>query len=287
MPPTTNGKWIETMKKLTLILLVLLGLGMNSYAQKSTYGSQKKAYVSIGLKGGLNFPRMLYFQNKALEGLPQEPWKLTPMGGIFVEIPVGSMLIIAPEAIYVQRGMETTYEHISGMTVHYSMNVSYADFRLPFELRLPIVPYFQPYVTVGAEAGVRLFGQIHIDRTTPAEINETIDVGDANMNLIHAGVLAGVGIRSRVNLGSFGLVLKLSATYHQGLLDTYSAREKEGDVPAMNVNAYQLTGSRLPRGLEVCLGIAIPFEPRHDDACASFSKDRRWFKHNRRTSFGY
>lgn len=275
------------MKKLSFFIWIMFGLSLSMVAQASFNSGEQKEYVSLGVKGGVNFPRMLYFQNEALSQLPQEPWMLTPMGGLFVEIPVSSMLIIAPEAVYVQRGLETTYEHISGMTVHYSMNVSYADFRLPFELRLPIVPYFQPYVTAGAEAGVRLFGQIHIDRTTPAEMNETIDVGDANMNLIHAGVLAGVGIRSRVNLGSFGLVLKLSATYHQGLLDTYSAREKEGDVPAMNVNAYQLTGSRLPRGLEVCLGIAIPFEPRHDDACASFSKDRRWFKHNRRTSFGY
>ena len=274
------------MRKISLILLVLFGLSCTMQAQGHSSRAEKQ-YVSIGIKGGLNFPRMLYMQNNALSNLPQEPWKLTPMGGLFVEIPVGSALIIAPEVVYVQRGLETTYEHVSGMTVHYSMNVSYADFRLPFELRFNIVPAFQPYIVVGGEAGMRLFDQIHLDRTAPAELNETIDVGDANMNLIHAGVLAGVGIRSRVNFGNFGMVFKLSATYHQGVLDTYSQREKEGDVPAVNVNAYQMTGSRLPRGLEVCLGIAIPLEPRQDDACASFSKDRRWFKHSRGSSFGF
>ena len=246
------------MKKISLILLVLFGLSFTMQAQGYSSRAEKQ-YVSIGIKGGLNFPRMLYMQNNALSSLPQEPWKLTPMGGLFIEIPVGSALIIAPEVVYVQRGLETTYEHVSGMTVHYSMNVSYADFRLPFELRFNIVPAFQPYIVVGGEAGMRLFGQIHLDRTAPAELNETIDVGDANMSLIHAGVLAGVGIRSR----------------------------EEGDVPAVNVNAYQMTGSRLPRGLEVCLGIAIPLEPRQDDACASFSKDRRWFKHSRGSSFGF
>ena len=282
----TIGKGGKAMKRLFVILLIMFGLTYSIQAQNPNR-KQQKEYVGIGLKGGLNFPRMLYMQNNALSQLPQEPWKLTPMGGLFVEIPVGSMLIIAPEVVYVQRGLETTYEHISGMNVHYSMNVSYADFRLPFELRFPIVPAFQPYLTVGAEAGMRLFGQIHIDRTQPAELDQTIDVGDANMSLIHAGVLAGVGIRSRVNLGSFGMVFKLSATYHQGVLDTYSEREKTGDVPAVNVNAYQLTGSRLPRGLEVCLGIAIPLEPKQDDACASFSRNRQWIKHSRRTSFGF
>lgn len=273
------------MKKYCLILLVLFGLCYTAEAQ-SYANAQKKEYVSVGLKGGLNMPRMLYFQNTALSKLPQD-WVFTPMGGLFVEIPVGESLIVAPEAMYVQRGIVTNYEHISGMQVHYAMNASYVDFRLPFEMRWAIKPYLQPYLVVGAEAGMRLFGQIHIDRTIPVELDETIDVGDANLNLIHAGAFAGLGVRSCIDLGNFGMILKLSASFHQGLLDSYSKMEKEGIADPQNVNAYQITGFRLPQGIEVCLGIAIPLEPRYDDACASFSKDRRWFKHNKRTSFGF
>ena len=276
------------MKKYYLILLVLLGLGLNTEAQKGSNVSKKEP-VSIGIKGGLNMPRMLYFQNTALSQLPQE-WMFTPTGGLFVEIPAGELLIISPEVMYVQRGLETRYihnEHISGMQVHYLMNASYADIRLPFELHWAIKPYLQPYLVVGAETGVRLFGQIYIDRTAPAELDETIDVGDANLNLIHAGAFAGLGIRSRIDLGGFGMILKLSASFHQGLLDSYSKMEKEGIADPQNVNAYQITGSRLPQGIEVCLGIAIPLEPKQDDACASFSKDHRWIKHNKRGYFGY
>lgn len=273
------------MKKLYLFLLFFLGLGFSAKAQGYA-AVQQKEYVSIGLKGGLNMPRMLYFQNIALSKLPQN-WMFTPTGGLFVEIPASELLIIAPEAMYVQRGMETNYEHISGMKVHYVMSASYADFRLPVEFRLPVKPFFQPYLIVGAEAGMRLFGIIHIDRTAPAELDQTIEVGDANLNLIHAGAFAGLGIRSRVNLGDFGINLKLSATYHQGLLDSYSKLEKEGTAEPMNVNAYQISGYRLPQGIEACLGIAIPLEPRLEDACAAFSKDHRWFKHNKRKSFGY
>lgn len=270
------------MKKLYLVVIVLLGLGCMAQAQSY----EQKQYVSIGIKGGLNLPRMFYFQNKALNKLPQE-WVFTPTGGLFVEIPIGEALIIAPEAMYVQRGTETNYEHISGSKVHYSMNASYADVRLPFELRLPIKPYFQPYVTLGAEAGMRLFGQIHIDRTAPVEMEETIDVGDANLKMIHAGAFAGLGIRSRINLGDFGLILKLSATFHQGLLDSYSQMEHDGSANPLNVNAYQITGYRLPQGIEACFGIAIPLEPRKDDACASFSRNRQWIKHNRRAFYGF
>ena len=273
------------MKKYCLIISLLLGVSAIATAQMSQYNNKKEA-IAIGIKGGLSIPQMWYAGNEPLSRLDQK-MNFTPTGGLFAEIPVSSVLIIAPEAMYVQRGTDIEYEHISGTMVHYTMNVSYADLRLPFEFRWPIKPYIQPYLVVGAEAGMRLFGQIHIQRTVHVEMDETIDVGDANMGLINAGAFAGVGLRSRFNIGALGMVVKLSASYHQGILDTYSAMEKEGTADPVNVNAYQITGSRLPRGIEATLSIAIPLERRPDDACASFSKSRTWIKHSRRTMYGY
>lgn len=273
------------MKKLCLIIGLLFSLSIVSQAQTSR-NSQKKEPLAVGIKGGLNMPRMFYLGNASLSQLKQK-MNLTPTGGLFVEIPVGSVLMIAPEVMYVQRGTDIEYEHFSGTKVHYAMNVSYVDLRLPFELRWAIKPFVQPYLVLGAEGGMRMFGQIHIQRTAPVEMNKTIDVGDANMNLVYAGVFAGLGVRSRFDIGSLGMIVKLSASYHQGFLDTYSVKEKEGVAQPFNVNAYQITGSRLPRGIEVTLGVAIPLESKPDDACASFSKDRRWVKHSKRGYFGY
>ena len=255
------------------------------FAQTSNNQPMEKA-VSIGLKGGVNMPRMYYYNNEALLQLPQKD-TITLMGGLFVDIPLGDVFALAPEVVYLQRGTDINYEHQSGAQVHYSMLVHYVDFRLPLEVRLPIKPYFQPYFTLGAEAGMRLGGQIHIDRTQPIALNETIDVGDANMNLIHAGAFAGLGIRSRLTLGDRHLLLKLGASVHQGLLDNYGAAEKEGSVPAVNVNAYQLTGMRLPQGLEVTLGVAIPLEKHLKDACATFANDRYRHRGNKGHLFGY
>ena len=274
------------MKKHIIILLALLGFGITLQAQMYFDKVVQKEAVAIGLKGGINLPRILYFQNVPLSRLPQD-WTITPMGGMFVEVPMGSSLIIAPEAVYVQRGTDISYEHFSGSKVHYTMNVSYADIRLPFEFRVPIKPFFQPYLTIGAEAGMRLFGQIHIDRTDPVVFDQTIDVGDANMNLIHVGAFAGLGIRSKFPIGRYDLVLKLSVTCHQGLLDSYSKSEKIGSVPSLNVNAYQITGYRLPQGIEACLGVAIPLHSRGEDACATFAKDRHSRHNSRGHLFGY
>ena len=273
------------MKKYLIIILICLGFIGASFAQTKNNQPAEKA-MSVGLKGGVNMPRMFYFNNEALSQLPQA-YLFTPMGGLFFDIPMGNVFALSPEFVYLPRGTDISYEHYSGAQVHYSMSVHYVDFRLPFEVRLPIKPYFQPYLMAGAEAGMRLGGQIHIDRSTPIELSETIDVGDANMNLIHAGAFAGVGIRSRMGMGNRHILLKFSASVHQGLLDSYGAAEKEGSVPAVNVNAYQITGWRLPQGLEVCLGIAIPLEKKLEDACATFSNDR-YRRHGKgRHLFGY
>ena len=114
------------MKKHIIILLALLGFGVALQAQMHFGNVVQKEAVAIGLKGGINLPRMLYFQNEPLSRLSQD-WTITPMGGLFVEIPMNSSLIIAPEAVYVQRGTDINYEHFSGSKVHYTMNVSYAD----------------------------------------------------------------------------------------------------------------------------------------------------------------
>ena len=117
--------------------------------------------------------------------------------------------------------------------------------------------------------------------------DETIDVGDANMTKIHAGAFGGLGIRSLVSIGNFDLLLKLSATYHQGFIDTYTKAEKEESVQAINVNAYKISGNRLPRGLEVSLSIGIPLKAPEDDACATFSRDRYRRRGSGRHLFGF
>ena len=53
-----------------------------------------------------------------------------------IERTVNNIKENAPEFDYVQRGTDITYEHISGMQVHYNLAVSFVDFRLPFFVHL-------------------------------------------------------------------------------------------------------------------------------------------------------
>lgn len=273
------------MKKLLLFLGLLIGLNYGAFAQMSSSQPFDKT-ISLGLKGGINMPRMWYFNNAALSQLPQND-TITLMGGLFLDIPLNENMSFVPEVVYVQRGTDMCYVHRTGAKVHYNISVSYADLRLPVEFYWPIKPYFQPYIVAGVEVGSRLFGKIQMDRTDPIAMNDTILVDSSNMFLIHAGAFAGAGIRSRINLGAMEVLLKLSATFHQGFVDSYSPYEKNGIAQAQNVNAYQISGWRLPQGLEVTLGIAILLKPRLKDACATFSNDRYRRHGNRGHLFGY
>lgn len=273
------------MKRISLIIGVLLACQMGAFAQMEQSRPMDRT-LALGIKGGVNMPRMLYFNNPALMQLPQS-FVFTPMGGLFLDIPLNEALVFSPEVAYVQRGTDMNYVHQpSGAEVHYSIMTHNVDLRLPLEVVWKVKPYFQPFVTVGAEAGMCMAGQIHLDRTDPIALDETLAVDSANMSMIHAGAFAGVGVRSNVSIGYQDLLLKLNVTFHQGLLDSYSAYEKDGTAEAVNVNAYHITGYRLPQGLEVSLGIAIPLKPRLKDACATFSNDRRR-RNNRGHLFGY
>lgn len=267
------------MKKNLLIASLLVLFGFGAMAQQDNA-------ISIGIKGGVNMPRMLYFKNMYLSSLPQAT-QFTPTGGLFVDIPLNDIIVIAPEVDYVQRGTGISYQHISGTFVNYSMAVRYVDLRVPFEFRIPIKPYLQPFFQVGVAGGWRLGGNIHIDRTMPVFLEADIEVGDANMTKVYAGIFTGLGIRSLVTIGQRDFLFKIGASYHQGILDTYTALEKEEGVPAENVNAYHITGSRLPRGIEFYLSFGIPLKPRPDDACRTFSNDRYRRRGSGRGLFGF
>ena len=274
------------MKKFVLIIGILLVCHTGLIAQMMQNKPSDKT-VSVGIKGGVNMPRMLYFKNPDLMKLPQS-FYVTPTGGLFVELPLTEFLYLSPEVDYVQRGTKTNYVHQpSGAEVNYSISTHNVDLRVPLELVWELKPYFQPFLTLGGEAGMCLAGQIHLDRSDPITFDQTLAVDSANMQMIHAGAYAGLGIRSKVTIGYQDILLKLSASFHQDLLDSYSKYEKDGTAQAINVNAYQITGNRLPQGLEVTLGIAIPLKPRLKDACATFAKDRSRRSGSHGHLFGY
>ena len=270
------------MKKRLAIIVIALLLPALGFSQ---IGSRNAECVAIGIKGGLALPGMAY-SDKHLSELTQDSY-MVPVGGIFVDVPIGGIVSIAPEVMWVNRGVKMQYTHFSGASVHYSIASNYVDLRVPVLVRLKVVDAFQPYVFGGAEAGYLLGGQIHIERSTPVALDETIDIGKANMASYHVGAYAGLGIRSDINCGSITLSVRLEASYHRGFVDSYSEMEHAETAVPVNINAYNITGKRMPKGLEICLGLGIPLRfDNSGDACSTFT-DKYRPKHRRGVLYGF
>lgn len=264
------------MRKAVLVLSVLLCFWATALAQmkKGGFGDA----TAIGIKGGLTIPKMLYTDGN-LFSLDQD-FVIKPIGGAFVDIPLNEMASFAPEVMLAQRGMATSYVHHSGTLVNYHIASNHVDLRLPFCCRYLVVNAFQPYAIAGIEAGCLLGGEIHLDRSNPdyaaaVDLDTTISIGAANMDLVHVGIFAGLGVRSDIDLGHYTLMIRLEATYHQGFVDSYSQMEHEETATPVNVNAYEISGLRLPYGFEFCLYLGVPLKFKHPrGACWSFSRNK-------------
>ena len=268
-------------KRLAIIVMALLlpALGFSQIGNRNTES------VAIGIKGGVALPGMSY-SDKYLSELAQDAF-FAPVGGLFVSVPLGDIVSIAPEVMRVNRGVKMQYTHFSGAAVHYSIASQYVDLRVPVLARLKVAEGFQPYVFTGAEAGYLLGGQIHISRSIPIVMDEIIDIGKANMAPYHAGAYAGLGIRSDINFGSLTLSVRLEASYHHGFVDSYSEMEHAETAAPVNINAYNSTGKRMPKGWEICLGLGIPLHfDNSDDACSTFT-DRYRPKHRKGVHYGF
>lgn len=270
------------MKKRFAIIVMALLLSTIGYSQ---IGSRNAESVAIGIKGGLALPGMAY-TDKHLSELTQKSY-IVPIGGIFVDVPIGGIVSIAPEVMWVNRGVKMQYTHFSGASVHYSIASQYVDLRIPVLVRVKVAEGFQPYVFAGAEAGYLLGGQIHIGRTVPITVDETINIGKANMAPYHIGAYVGLGIRSDIDCGSNTLSVRFEASYHHGFVDSYSEMEHAETAVPVNINAYNITGKRMPKGLEIGLGVGIPLHfDNSDDACSTFTNKYRP-KHRKGVLYGF
>lgn len=250
-----------------LFILCLLAISICAVGQRHPSNQ-----ISLGLKGGVNFAGMAY-TDWHLSELPQQ-MPLRPVGGIFVDIPLSKHFGLAPEIMYVERGMKTTYFHYSNYEVQYGIHSRYVDLRIPFLAGVNITSWMQPYLVVGVDAGWLLGGNIHLHQPGFPDSDTTIMIGKANMRNLYLGAFGGVGIRFFREINGQKAQLKIDATYNFDFVDTFTDMEHSDEAQPINVNAYNITGKRFPKGIEITVGITIPLRSGKDDACYSFSKNR-------------
>lgn len=260
---------------------VLLALLMHPQPLSSQTRRMPAETPALGFKVGVNLSEMEY-TDENLYGVSELPQQrvVRSLGGVFVSIPLTKSIGVAPELLYVERGMKTSYEHISGSVIYYEIQSRYVDVRLPMTIGVNLGSHIQPYLSMGVEAGYCLGGiisQTCTDWPVPDAEDVEIPIGKANMNRLHAGWFGGAGLKFFWRYNGQRAQLKLDASYHQGLVDSYSSMEHNDTSLPVNVHAYNANGRRLPKGLEFAVGVVIPFWPDKNDACYTFSRHtRKW-----------
>lgn len=255
------------MRKLAIVLCLLL---LPCWSMAQWTGNKTKDKITVGIKGGINLPGMRYTDSHQ-SVLPQDTI-LKPMGGVFVDIPINQFLTVAPEVMYVGRGVRTTYMHYSGIKTRYALNAHYVDLRIPVMLGIEVTSWFQPYLVVGPDVGYCLGGKIQIDQAGMPKPEISIPLGKANITPWYLGAFGGLGVRFFPTINEKRAQIKLDAVYNYSFIDSFSPMEHNESSQAQNVNAYNLTGERFPRGIEVTMGLVIPLI-QEKDACYGFSRN--------------
>ena len=278
------------MKKTILFLMILALVGQMTAQQ--TNSKQHKESVAIGLRFGGNLASYSYPNNESLNTLAFDTLmnRVRPMLGLNVEIPLfNGWMYVAPEVSFTGRGDSRVFLSTAvNDHVRYRAKVNYMEARLPISIAVPATSWLKPYVFAAPSFGVVLdtvgpfksqLSQTSFDN--PQTMHDTLGVSTSNMAPYDYGVTVGAGLRFRINFSSFAMLVKVEGGYYWGLCDTYSQKEHVDQSQAMNVNAYNINGTRLNRGIEAAISIAIPLDFHSSDDCFYWSDMNKRNNRNR------
>lgn len=284
------------MKKLSLLLfLTLLLLGNTATAQfrkplqsRNTIGPTEARY-NIGITGGLTTTHWFHFVGTGTKY--HQPLNFGPIGGLVVERMFNSSSSIAVEGLFAMRNTHLDY-NVLNFPVAINVNKDYyrqydVDY-MEVAVQVPLTYYFsqgniRPYVFVAPRFTLPLSGKMvwqkkeildygmeseHYDEAS-ATI-DTVQMTGQNMRGWNVGLVAGAGVRFKVNLGNYYLLLKLDASAHAAVVNSFSKDENNGDseivIGAAYIDPY-LMQKRFNTDASVKLTLLFPLKKQLKGAC--------------------
>ena len=250
------------MRKIHFILIGLFSLLSNCIsAQKLTFPPfvqpDRSSVVTIGMKGGIILPHFRY-TDAALKGLPHN-LLLRPAAGISVDIPLGDWQL-SPQFMYYGMGMSSTYFYKNDYEIHYLVYSNYLELRTSVSYRFRLNREVFVYAYMSPGMGILLDGSLSLTQQGLDIPESNLEMTKANMNDINAFISTGFGIQYYVNMPRFSLTFKLETGYNFGFINTFSMKEKDETALPTNVYAYNNTGKRFARGIEILASIGLPLK---------------------------
>lgn len=230
--------------------------------------TEDKPHWYFGLGGGYRFGGAS-ISNLDKDIFPDAKGKDSGLFSLFVQYEWGQerQFGIRPEFTFLSRGVQLQGigKNLINNNVTYSLNSKYFDFRLPIIWNIGKYDWnLRPYLYVSPVMGFSTGGDINLnnDYNNGYYDGYSIDLTDANMASSYFAGIIGAGLKYGININGSKCYLGVEADYEFGLSNTYSKKERNGEViieSGLLTPVYKIDGSRKFNGLELRASFSIPF----------------------------
>lgn len=206
------------MRKLALLLALLLAASLSM---------AESVQPKVGIKGGLALTNLTGGDADELFMDESPSTKLGIAAGLFVGIPVGSV-VIQPEVWYVQKGAKVTESgSISGMDWEATATAKVDYVEIPLLLKFPFgTTDAKPYLMAGPALGILTSAKVTTKVTVDGDSDsETIDINDITKDT-DFGLVLGVGVDIKRFI--------LEARYELGLSSVADTGDSDVEVDVKN-----------------------------------------------------
>ncbi|MBE6232321.1 MAG: OmpA family protein [Bacteroidales bacterium] len=168
---------------------------------------------------------------------------------------------IRPEVTFLGRGGTQYFNGVSDVTQGiYRLKSGYVDLRVPVMYTfLDESSLVRPYVFVAPVLGFSTGGTLSLQEYTMSGYEHyAMKLSKANMASAYFAASVGAGAKFQFKIAKKTFYVGLEAGYEYGITDTYSKKERKGDIVSVNGTRAVVAGVRKFSGVEVRASFGIP-----------------------------
>jgi hypothetical protein len=283
-------------KSSIIILSFLLAIGITAQAQfnkplqsaRSRVNSNEARY-NIGIEGGLTSTYWAHFGGTKTPY--KAPFNFGITGGLIVERMLNGNTSIALEGLYAMRKTGVNYEVLNFPVAINESKDFYRQFDAEYQevdIQVPLTRYLsngtlRPFVYVAPRFSMPLSGKMVWQKkeilnygtenqqyNENGVVNDTVEFNAQNTRQFNVGLVLGAGVLYKVNVGNYYLLLRLDASAHAAVINSFTSEEIHGEsqnvVGAGYIDPY-LLGWRVNTDATVKLTLMFPLKKQLQGAC--------------------
>lgn len=289
------------MKKSTVIFLLtflLIGSAAQAQFRKPLQSANSKVNASearynIGISGGLTSTYWVHFGGTKTKY--HTPFNFGIMGGLCIERMLNATTSVSLEGYYAMRKTSLNYNVLNfpvsvGMGPEHNWDY-YRQFDADYqEVDVqPIITRYlskgnlRPYVFGGIRVSVPLSGSMVWQKkrileygtenqhySTTDNSSDSVEMNAQNTRPFNVGLVAGVGIMYKLNVGNYYFLLKADVSGHAAVINSFTHDEITGEsqnvVGAAYIDPY-LLGMRFNTDFTAKVSIMFPLKKQLQGAC--------------------